>query len=66
MRRQRTSIVRARIMSPNACDYGAVGAALFEIVNVHFGRSAELGALRRSPPVRERRRVPFWQFVTLA
>ena len=31
-------------MSPNACDYGAAGAALFDIVNVHFGRGAELGA----------------------
>jgi hypothetical protein len=32
---------RARIMSPNACDYGAASAALFDIVNVHLGRGAE-------------------------
>ena len=28
-------------MSPNTCYYGAAGAALFDIVNVHFGRGAE-------------------------
>jgi len=28
-------------MSPNACDYGAGGAALFDIVNVQSGRGAE-------------------------
>jgi hypothetical protein len=33
-------------MSPNACDYGAGGAALFDIVKVHFGRGAEP---RRTP-----------------
>ena len=43
MRRQGTC-VRARIVSPNACDYGAVGAALFDMVNVHFRRGAEFGA----------------------
>ena len=31
-------------MSPNAYDYGAVGAPLFDMVNVHFGRGAALGA----------------------
>jgi hypothetical protein len=31
----------ARTMNPNACDYGAGGAALFDIVKVHFGRGAE-------------------------
>ena len=42
MRRQRTCMrARARTMSPNACDYGAAGAALFDIVNVQFGRGAE-------------------------
>ena len=25
------------MMSLNTCDYGAIGAALFDIVNVHFG-----------------------------
>jgi len=30
-----------RTMTPNACDYGAGGAALFDIVKVHFGRGAE-------------------------
>ena len=38
----------------------APSAALFDNVNVHFGRGAELGALRRSLPHRERRRIPFW------
>jgi hypothetical protein len=28
-------------MNPFACDYGAGGAALFDIVKVHFGRGAE-------------------------
>ena len=28
---------RARILNRNACDYGAAGAALFDIVNVHLG-----------------------------
>jgi hypothetical protein len=28
--------VRSWIMSSNACDYGAAGAALFDIVKAHF------------------------------
>ena len=35
--RQRTRIrARARTMNPFACDYGAGGAALFDIVNVQI------------------------------
>jgi len=51
---------RARMMSLNNRDYGAIGAALFDNVNVHFGRGAGPGALTRSLPHRERRCVPFW------
>jgi hypothetical protein len=45
MCRERTRIrACARTMNPFACDYGAGGAALFDIVKVHFGRGAEPGA----------------------
>jgi hypothetical protein len=46
-------------MSPNARDYGADGAALFDIVKVQSGRGAEPGAPTKSLPLRERRRTPF-------
>jgi hypothetical protein len=49
-------------MNPFACDYGAGGAALFDIVKVHFGRGAEPGAPKRSLPLRERRRDPLVNF----
>ncbi len=42
MCRERTRIrACARTMNPFACDYGAGGAALFDIVKVRFGRGAE-------------------------
>jgi hypothetical protein len=60
MCRRRTGIrARARTMSPNARDYGADGAALFDIVKVQSGRGAEPGAPTKSLPLRERRRTPF-------
>ena len=41
---------RLRPMSPYAYDYGAGGAALFDIVNVQTGRGARYGALTRLLP----------------
>jgi hypothetical protein len=68
MRWKRTSMrARARIVSSNACDYGAVGAALFDTVKVHFGRGAEP---RRTLEGRfhsgSGAASLFWQFATLA
>ena len=54
---------RPRRMSPYACDYGAGGAALFDIVNVQiWTRRRVSGAPTRSLPHRERRRDPFVNF----
>jgi hypothetical protein len=45
-----------------ACDYGAGGAALFDIVNIQMLDAAPgPGARTRSLPARERRRDPFCQ-----
>ena len=66
MRRQRTLLCAPWIMSSNAHDYGSFGAALFDIVNVHFGRGAGPGALTRSLPHRETAPHPFLDIAGLA
>ena len=68
MCRQRTRIrVRARTMNPYAYDYGAGGAALFDIVNVQIWTRRRTSARStRSLPHRERRRDPFVDFQELA
>ena len=54
---------RPQLMSPYACDYGAGGAALFDIVNVQiWTRRRASASLTRSLPHRERRRAPFVDF----
>ena len=47
-------------MSSNAYDYGAAGAALFDIVKAHFWTRRRASAHpRRLLPLRERRRAQF-------
>ena len=64
MCRQRTRIsARARTMRPFACEYGARGAALFDIVNVQIWTRRWIPARATSSPSGwERRRDPFVNF----
>ena len=52
-----------QVREPNAYDYGASGAALFDNVNVHFGRGAEPRRPDKVASTTGAALRPFWQLL---